>query len=72
LPFDITPSQVQPIYEELKGWGVDLTELRDEEHLPAELSFYISYLEERLEVPITVVSVGPDRKQTIVRKRALA
>jgi adenylosuccinate synthase len=71
LPFDISPSQVQPVYKDLKGWGVDLTSMRDEANLPIELSDYISYLEAQLETPITVVSVGPDRKQTIERKAAI-
>ena len=72
LPFDISPSQVQPVYEDLKGWGVDLTGMREEASLPSELSHYITYLENHLETPITVVSVGPDRKQTIERKPAFA
>ena len=72
LPFDISPSQVQPVYEDLKGWGVDLTGMREEASLPSELSNYITYLENHLETPITVVSVGPDRKQTIERKPAFA
>jgi len=72
LPFDIAPSQVQPVYEDLKGWGVDLTGMREEASLPSELSHYITYLENHLETPITVVSVGPDRKQTIERKPAFA
>ncbi|MFM9006607.1 MAG: adenylosuccinate synthetase, partial [Flavobacteriales bacterium] len=72
LPFDISPSLVQPVYEDLKGWGVDLTAMREELNLPTELTEYIAYLEEQLETPITVVSVGPDRKQTIERTRAIA
>ena len=72
LPFDISPAQVQPVYEDLKGWGVDLTGMREEASLPSELSHYIAYLENHLETPITVVSVGPDRKQTIERKPAFA
>jgi len=68
LPFDISPASVQPVYEDLKGWGVDLTAMREETSLPSELSHYIVYLENKLETPITVVSVGPDRKQTIERK----
>jgi adenylosuccinate synthase len=71
LPFDITPSQVQPVYEDLKGWNVDLTAMRAESNLPMELTDYIAYLEEKLETPITVVSVGPDRTQTIERKAAI-
>jgi adenylosuccinate synthase len=71
LPFDISPALVQPIYEDLKGWGVDLTAMREEVNLPLELTDYIAYLEAQLDTPITVVSVGPDRKQTIERKPAI-
>jgi adenylosuccinate synthase len=71
LPFDISPSLIEPVYEDLKGWGADLTAMREESSLPSELSDYITYLEEQLETPITVVSVGPDRTQTIERKPAI-
>jgi adenylosuccinate synthase len=71
LPFDISPSLVEPVYEDLKGWEVDLTAMREESNLPLELTDYISYLEKHLETPITVVSVGPDRTQTIERKPAI-
>jgi adenylosuccinate synthase len=67
LPFDITPSLVEPVYEDLKGWEVDLTGMRNEADLPMPLRDYIHYLEQKLETPITVVSVGPDRVQTIQR-----
>ena len=67
LPFDISPALVEPLYEDLKGWGVDLTGLRNEADLPSPLRDYIHYLEQKLETPITVVSVGPDRVQTIQR-----
>jgi adenylosuccinate synthase len=72
LPFDISPSLIEPEYEDLKGWGVDLTAMREESNLPSELTNYIAYLEQHLETPITVVSVGPDRTQTIERKPAIA
>jgi adenylosuccinate synthase len=72
LPFDLSPALVKPVYKDLKGWGSDLTSLREESSIPAELGAYIAYLEEQLEVPITVVSVGPDRKQTIERTRSIA
>jgi adenylosuccinate synthase len=67
LPFDISASLVEPLYEDLKGWGVDLTGMRNEADLPLPLRDYILYLEQKLETPITVVSVGPDRIQTIQR-----
>jgi adenylosuccinate synthase len=49
----------------LLGWNCDLTQLDDYSKAPIELKNYVSYLEEKLQVPIRVVSVGPDRKQTL-------
>ncbi|MCE3295070.1 MAG: Adenylosuccinate synthetase [Crocinitomicaceae bacterium] len=65
MPYDIEGIEIKPVYKELKGWKTDLTQLDDINSAPAELKEYISYLEAELEVPITVVSVGPDRKQTL-------
>jgi adenylosuccinate synthase len=67
LPFNIEPENVEPIYTEFKGWSEDLTEMSEASQLPAELNDYIAFLEKELEIPITIVSVGPDRKQTIFR-----
>ena len=67
LPYNIEPENVTPIYTELKGWSKDLTTLTEESQLPEELNDYIDFLEKELETPITIVSVGPDRKQTIFR-----
>jgi len=64
LPFDIDGLDIEPIYIELKGWNCDLTQLDSIENAPQALKDYITYLEKELEVPITTVSVGPDRKQT--------
>ncbi len=67
FPFELT-DDVEPIYTEIKGWKEDLTGVKSESEFPQELSDYIAYLEKELEVPITIVSVGPDREQTIIRK----
>lgn len=67
LPYDIHPEFVTPIFEELQGWNEDLTGLKSETDFPESLKTYIGFLESELEVPITVVSVGPDRNQTILR-----
>jgi adenylosuccinate synthase len=67
LPFDIHPDFVQPIYEEIAGWSEDLTGMRNYDQLPENLKNYVTFLEKELEVPIAIVSVGPDRDQTIVR-----
>ncbi len=65
LPFDIDGVEITPIYKELQGWNCDLTGLHDYTSSPQALKDYVTYLEKELEVPITVVSVGPDRKQTL-------
>jgi len=67
LPYDVTGEKIEPIYDTVPGWKTDLTELHSEDDFPQELSDYIDYLEKALNTPITVVSVGPDRNQTIVR-----
>ncbi|MEM5539956.1 adenylosuccinate synthase [Olleya sp. AS48] len=65
LPFNIEPENVEPIYTEFKGWSEDLTKMSEASQLPKALNDYIAFLEEELEIPIKIVSVGPDRKQTI-------
>ncbi len=67
MPFSIEEENVTPVYTELKGWDQDLTGLTSAEQLPKELQDYIAFLEENLEVPVKIVSVGPDRTQTIYR-----
>ncbi len=66
FPYNIEPENVEPIYTEVKGWKEDLTGMTDKSEFPQELNDYITFLEKELETPITIVSVGPDRKQTIL------
>lgn len=67
LPYNIEPENVTPVYREFKGWKADLTGMSTFEELPSELKTYIEFIEKELEVPIKIVSVGPDRTQTITR-----
>ena len=68
LPYDITSMDIKPIYTEMPGWNKDLTGLTDLNDAPKAFLDYIAYLEQELHVPITIVSVGPDRAQTIVKQ----
>lgn len=68
FPFDIDSVNIEPVYTELPGWQTDLTKMKSEEEFPEKFSAYIRFLEEQLHTPITIVSIGPDRCQTIVRK----
>jgi adenylosuccinate synthase len=65
FPYDVTDLLIEPIYEQLEGWHCDLTDLENFESAPAPLKNYVDYLEAQLNVPIRVISVGPDRKQTL-------
>lgn len=67
FPFNIEAHNVTPIYKEMEGWEEDLTGMTTAGELPKALLTYISFLEKELEVPIKIVSVGPDRTQTIHR-----
>ncbi|CAM1368260.1 adenylosuccinate synthase [Tenacibaculum xiamenense] len=67
LPYNIEPENVTPIFTEFKGWESDLTKMTSSDELPQNLLEYISFIEKETEVPIKIVSVGPDRKQTILR-----
>lgn len=66
FPFDLNDG-VEPVYVELPGWKTDMTKMQSENEFPEEFNAYLNFLEEELEVPIKIVSVGPDRAQTIIR-----
>ena len=68
FPYNIEPENVEPVYVEKKGWNTDLTQMTTYEELPQELKDYVSFIESELEVPVKIISVGPDRKQTILKK----
>jgi adenylosuccinate synthase len=70
FPYKINDS-VKPVYIELEGWNSDLTALTKADKLPSELVNYINYLEKELETPISIISVGPDRKQTIDNSKSV-
>lgn len=67
FPFSIE-QDIEPQYVEMKGWNCDLSHCKSEDEFPQEFKDYIAFLEKELETPITILSVGPDRDQTIVRK----
>ena len=67
LPYNIEAENLKPVYTEFMGWSEDLTKMENASTLPETLMTYISFLEKELQIPIKIVSVGPDRKQTIFR-----
>jgi adenylosuccinate synthase len=66
FPYEIEDS-IQPVYVEFPGWKTDMTKMQTEDEFPEEFNAYLSFLEEVLGVDIEIVSVGPDREQTIIR-----
>ncbi|EON79089.1 Adenylosuccinate synthetase [Lunatimonas lonarensis] len=65
--FDSDSTEVEPVYKTMKGWHTSLAAVASYAEFPEELKAYVTFLEEELGVPIKMVSVGPDRKQTIIR-----
>lgn len=69
FPFSIETGSVEPVYVDIPGWKIDMTSITSEEQFPEAFKAYIAFLEKELATPITIVSVGPDRTQTIERNR---
>ncbi len=68
LPFDYLQNPPRPIYKTLPGWNMPLDQIDDFDNIPGALNDYVAFIEDYLKIPINIVSVGPDRKQTIIRK----
>jgi adenylosuccinate synthase len=71
FPYSIEKKDVTPIYTEFKGWQEDLTKATNKNDIPKVLNEYIAFIENYVGVPITILSVGPDRKQTLFLKKIL-
>jgi adenylosuccinate synthase len=68
LPYNIDPKYLKPITVKVKGWKCDLTGIDNKKKLPKALIDYVKFIEKRTATPVSIVSVGPDRKQTIFMK----
>ncbi|MBQ7663380.1 MAG: adenylosuccinate synthase [Prevotella sp.] len=66
FPYNIEDN-IEPVYKELPGWKQDMTKLTSEDQFPKAFKNYVDFLEKELETPIAIISIGPDRDQTIVR-----
>ena len=67
IPFDLSDLDIELIYKELRGWNVDITNCKTYDELPEEAKDYISFILTEVNIPITRISVGPDRLQTIMK-----
>jgi adenylosuccinate synthase len=69
FPYDYEAEGAHPLYQELEGWHSDLTSIDNEANFPKALKDYIAFIEDAVKVPVSIVSVGPNRNQTIIRKK---
>lgn len=67
IPYD-TYAEITPVYKDFKGWKRDLTKVTAEEDLPFEFMNYVRFIEKEIGIPIKIISLGPDREQTIIRE----
>ena len=67
FPYNIE-NDIKPVYVELPGWKTDMTKMTSEDEFPQPFIEYVKFLEAQLETPIKIISIGPDREQTIIRK----
>ena len=65
FPFNIEKN-IEPVYEEMEGWQTDMTKMVSADQFPEAFKRYVKFLEEQLETPISIISIGPDREQTIL------
>ncbi|MDD4145206.1 MAG: adenylosuccinate synthetase, partial [Prolixibacteraceae bacterium] len=68
FPFELNDS-VKPVYVELPGWKTNLTGIKSAGEFPPELNSYITFIEEQMNIPVSIASVGPNREQTIFLKK---
>jgi adenylosuccinate synthase len=66
FPYELNDN-VKPLYKEFKGWKTKIAEIRKYEELPTELTNYIKFIEDYVKIPVKIISVGPDREETIIR-----
>ena len=67
LPYDLNQSLLKPVYVTLEGWEEDISNITSKDEIPSQFNKFISFLENELQIPISIISIGPDRSQTIFR-----
>ena len=72
LPYDVLSGNISPVYTQLPGWNHDLTGMKALADLPQELEEYTRFIAEKTGIHVAVISVGPDREQTLLRKNIIA
>ncbi|QSE97278.1 adenylosuccinate synthase [Fulvivirga lutea] len=72
MPYEIVDEKLEPVYTEVKGWNCDLSGVSSFDEFPKELTDYVKFIEDRVGVPVNLVSIGPDRTQTIIKEALVA
>ncbi len=68
FPYDVDGLEIEPVYTEMPGWKTPMSGMTSESEMPGAFLDYVAFLEKELGAPITILSVGPDRAQTILRQ----
>jgi len=68
FPYDATSADINPVYENVKGWNCSTDNVKEIDAMPQALKEYIKYIEDAVGVPITIISLGPDRAQTLIKE----
>ena len=71
VPYDLCSTPVEPVWKSIKGWNTDTTNLKDFDKIPLPLADYLTFLERELKVPISMVSIGPNRTETLMKPEIL-
>lgn len=71
VPYDLTEGNITPVFENVKGWNKNLSGVSSFEQMPEELGQYVDYIETKTGVKVSMVSIGPDRAQTLLRKKTI-
>jgi len=71
VPYDLCSTPVEPVWKSLKGWNTSTDNLKDFNQIPSELADYLVFLEQELNVPISMVSIGPNRTETLMKQEIL-
>ena len=68
MPFEIADMPIKPVYKTFKGWEKDISEIKTFEAMPKSFQKYVAFIEQELNLPIPLISVGAERDETVWRK----
>ena len=70
LPYDVSSPSLSPVYRDFTGWKTNIRKITSD-NVPSALEEYIRFIEQEVKVPVSMISVGPDRTETLDRSGIL-